>query len=190
MLFCDPQEDYGGGRLCAEDGSWAEVLPPHSSILGCGCHMSESCLWQTCRYGNSSQEWSVNCGLEDAGCLAAVAGAGLEAECDEFTGAGDCLLGCEVDILLLLLSLLYYNLQYSRAATTPSAPSARTPGSRAATRSQPPTSTRVQTSPGQGTTAGCSTVTGRPCRAGRAPGRRPGIPSNSNIHIFLTRCAH
>ena len=101
MLFCDPQEDYGGGRLCAEDGKWAEVLPPHSSILGCGCHMSESCLWQTCRYGNSSQEWSVNCGLEDAGCLAAVAGAGLEAECDEFTGAGDCLLGCEVDILLL-----------------------------------------------------------------------------------------
>ena len=103
MLFCDPQEEYGGGRLCAEDGSWAEVLPPHSSILGCGCHMSESCLWQTCRYGNSSQEWSVNCGLEDSGCLAAVAGAGLEAECDEFTGAGDCLLGCEVDILLLLL---------------------------------------------------------------------------------------
>ena len=151
MLFCDPQEDYGGGRLCAEDGSWAEVLPPHSSILGCGCHMSESCLWQTCRYGNSSQEWSVNCGLEDAGCLAAVAGAGLEAECDEFTGAGDCLLGCEVDIILLF-SHYHYN-TYSRAATTPSAPSARTPGSRAATRSQPPTSTRVQTSPGRGTTA-------------------------------------
>ena len=25
MLFCDPQEEYGGGRLCVEDGSWAGV---------------------------------------------------------------------------------------------------------------------------------------------------------------------
>ena len=95
MLFCDPQEEYGGGRLCAKDGTWSEILAPHSSIIDCGCHMPETCLWQTCRYGNSSQEWSVNCGLEDSGCQDAVAGAGLGAECDEFIGAGDCLLGCD-----------------------------------------------------------------------------------------------
>ena len=95
MLFCDPQEEYGGGKLCAKNGTWSEILAPHSSIIDCGCHMPETCLWQTCRYGNSSQEWSVNCGLEDSGCQDAVAGAGLGAECDEFTGAGDCLLGCD-----------------------------------------------------------------------------------------------
>ena len=68
MLFCDPQEEYGGGKLCAKNGTWSEILAPHPSIIDCGCHMPETCLWQTCRYGNSSQEWSVNCGLEDSGC--------------------------------------------------------------------------------------------------------------------------
>ena len=99
MLFCD--DTFAGSKTCSYEG-WQDTPAPGNAGVDCGCHMSESCLWQTCRYGNSSQEWSVNCGLGDAGCLAAVAGAGLEAECDEFTGAGDCLLGCEVDILLLL----------------------------------------------------------------------------------------
>ena len=94
MLFCD--DTFAGSKTCSYEG-WQDTPAPGNAGVDCGCHMSESCLWQTCRYGNSSQEWSVNCGLEDAGCLAAVAGAGLEAECDEFTGAGDCLLGCEVD---------------------------------------------------------------------------------------------
>ena len=111
MLFCD--DTFAGSKTCSYEG-WQDTPAPGNAGVDCGCHMSESCLWQTCRYGNSSQEWSVNCGLEDTGCLAAVAGAGLDAECDEFTGAGDCLLGCEVDILLLLL---YY--QYILIYNTP-----------------------------------------------------------------------